>query len=147
MAKMSAEERTERTRQHRERFDLLQPFLEQGVTVSHTVCMGILKEHVLIDIEQFGPGEIGMVWLVGYPTGDTMRIDGDAFAMCDDIAPLNVTHVNRVPIDCLEVIGKRAQTPFQLIDATITDVTAETFAKMHPESCEKCGQPIDEVPF
>jgi len=149
MASMTEEERAARCQQHVERFHLLQPYLSEGVTVTHTVCCGILKEHVLVDFDQIGAGPIGMIWLSGYPTGDTMRIDGDPFVLADDIAPLSITHVNRVPIDCLEMIGKKQETPFQLIDVAITDVTDEDIAKL--PRCETCGQITsdqdEELPF
>lgn len=144
---MTEDERAEKVRQQVERFNLLQPYLEEGVTITHTVCMGTLKEHVLVDFEQLGMGPIGMIWLTGYPTGDTMRIDGAAFTLADDISPMNVTHVNRVPIDLLEAIGKKAETPFQLFDATIVDPTLADIPEC--ACCEKCGQPVldQEVPF
>jgi hypothetical protein len=149
MGTMTEEERATRCQQQVERFHLLQPYLAEGVTVTHTVCCGILKEHVVVDFGQFGTGPIGMIWLSGYPTGDTMRIDGDAFVLADDIAPLSITHVNRVPIDCLEMIGKKQETPFQLLDVTITDVPDEDIAKL--PRCETCKQVVfdkdEDLPF
>lgn len=145
---MTDEERAARLKACRERFDRLQPFLAEGVTVSHTVCAGILKEHVLVDFEQ---GSGGWIWLSGYPTGDTMRQLGEHFGLADDISPLSITHVERIPVDALEAIGKRVDEPFQLL--LFEEVTGEALQAaidaIELPKCPSCGVelPLDEVPF
>jgi hypothetical protein len=128
-------ERAAHTAECRARFDLIQLFIGHGVTVTHTVCLGILKEHVLVDIDQRASGEI---WLCGYPTGDTMRLLGDSFVPADDISPLSVTHVDRIPIDALEFTGKRVDDFFQLHGGDDAD---DGLGEFDDGNCPCCGQP------
>jgi hypothetical protein len=74
---------------------LLDVHLKVGDVLTHTRCMGCLEEHVFT-------GRDG-IWLCGTPTADTRKMDrlkGGARANAvNDISPVNVTHLNRVPLE------------------------------------------------
>lgn len=68
-------------------------FLRVGDTITHSRCMGCLEEHIYT-------GDEGR-WLCGTPTKDTIRLGGSRYAV-NDIAPCNVSHINRTPVDVCE---------------------------------------------
>lgn len=67
--------------------------LRVGDTLTHTRCMGCLEEHIYT-------GNDGH-WLCGKPTQDTLRLGGSNHEV-NDIAPANVTHINRTPVEVCE---------------------------------------------
>ncbi len=76
---------------------VLDAHLKVGDVLTHHRGPGILEEHVFTARD----GR----WLCGTPTADTRAIFGldmaaGAQVVCD-ILPLNVTHLNRVPLECL----------------------------------------------
>jgi hypothetical protein len=80
----------------------LDEHLKAGDVLTHTRCMGCLEEHVFT-------GRDG-IWLCGTPTADTRKLSGlkgsaQANAV-NDISPLNVTHVNRVPLENLSFLAR-----------------------------------------
>ncbi|MDP9412686.1 MAG: hypothetical protein M3Q08_01035 [Pseudomonadota bacterium] len=78
---------------------VLEPHLEEGVTLTHTRCMGLVEEHIFT-------GMNGR-WLCGFPTSDTLRLSatGNYDGAANDIAPANVTHINRVPVESLALLA------------------------------------------
>lgn len=80
---------------------LLDAHLQLGDVLTHTRCMGCLEEHVF-------SGRDG-IWLCGTPTADTRKLSGMKGSAksnsARDISPLNVTHVNRVPLESLSFLA------------------------------------------
>lgn len=83
--------------------DLVRKHLKRGDLITHTRCMGLLEEHIFAETRGH--------WLCGTATPDTRRMarmEGKvhgATGFADDISPLNVTHINRVPVDALDFIA------------------------------------------
>lgn len=68
-----------------------------GDIITHTRCMGLVEEHRFTGLD--GP------WMCGRATTDTARLAAwgsdrahGARGWTNDIAPTNVTHINRVPV-------------------------------------------------
>jgi hypothetical protein len=80
---------------------VLDAHLKVGDVLTHRRCLGILEEHVFTARD----GR----WLCGTPTADTCTISGideaDRAQPVRDISPLNVTHLNRVPLECLGIVA------------------------------------------
>lgn len=86
------------TQDMREHIDLVVFFVRIGDTLTHTQCLGAIEEHIFTGFD----GK----WLCGRPTADTRRIEKERYgSRCsqwrNDIAPLNVTHINRERVDVL----------------------------------------------
>jgi len=87
--------------------------LKPGDVITHTRCMGCLEEHVFTEME--GP------WICGFPTADTMLIEGERDET-DDIHPNNVTHINRIPIAALDFVSKQQRRPYaEPVPKEVTD--------------------------
>lgn len=80
---------------------ILDKHLKEGDVLTHVRCLGCLEEHRFT-------GRDG-IWLCGTPTTDTLRLSGLVGSAranaARDISPLNVTHVNRVPLEALELLA------------------------------------------
>lgn len=80
---------------------LLDAYLQLGDVLTHTRCMGCLEEHVFTGYDG--------AWLCGTPTPDTRKLEGLKGSAksntVQDISPLNVTHVNRVPLESLKFLA------------------------------------------
>ena len=80
---------------------LLEKHLKPGDLLTHTRCCGILAEHRftrwIILWKEDGP----VKWLEGHATAHITRYCGER-GISDDISPLNVTHLNRMPIADLD---------------------------------------------
>lgn len=77
---------------------ILAGYIKVGDLITHTRCMGIIEEHRYT-------GRDGQ-WLCGEPTADTVRFGGSSISI-NDISPLNVTHINRVPLDVVPMLAAR----------------------------------------
>lgn len=81
---------------------VLDAHLKVGDVLTHRRCLGILEEHVYTARD----GR----WLCGTPTSDTCAISGideaDRALPVRDISPLNVTHLNRVPLESLTLLAQ-----------------------------------------
>ena len=75
---------------------ILAKYLKVGDLIMHTRCMGVVEEHRYT-------GRDG-IWLCGKPTTDTIRFGGSSFPI-NDISPLNVTHINRVPLEVVPMLA------------------------------------------
>lgn len=73
-----------------ERLAFLKSFLREGDFLTHTRCCGTFEEHRFKCFE----GDA----IVGLPTADTKRLGGSKFP-ANDISVVNVTHINRTPVD------------------------------------------------
>lgn len=93
---MTPEERAEKIQFNVERAALLRRHLKIGDLLTHTRCMGSLEEHVFT-------GWNGH-WLCGRRTAETKKYSKFSSKLVDDIAPMNVTHVNRDNVLSLDVI-------------------------------------------
>lgn len=71
--------------------------LKLGDTVTHTRCMGCVEEHIYIGNDGY--------WLCGKPTKDTVRLGNSKYEV-NDIYPCNVTHINRVPVEVVELLAE-----------------------------------------
>jgi predicted alpha/beta-hydrolase family hydrolase len=102
-------QRAERQRKHDEALAVIAKHLQPGVIISHTVCMGGLTEHVYTGME-------GM-WLCGYPTTDTFNFgkmdERRRSHWTNDIAPANVTHINRIAVGTLDLVDPRYLAPLE----------------------------------
>jgi hypothetical protein len=78
--------------------EILARHLKIGDTLTHTRCCGILEEHLYI-------GHDGR-WICGKPTKDQVRLTKCTRHEVNDISPLSVTHLNRVPLDCLDFLAQ-----------------------------------------
>lgn len=85
------------TQEQESHMALVRKIIRPGDTLTHTRCMGCLEEHIYTRND--GP------WLCGKPTRDTVRLGGFKFEI-DDISPLNVTHINRIPVAVCEFAGE-----------------------------------------
>lgn len=87
------------------RSEIIRRHLKQGVVITHTRCMGCIEEHEFSGWD--GP------WICGVPTKDTFKLSGSKGRRSDhstnDIAPANVTHIDRVPIEALDSFAKNNQ--------------------------------------
>lgn len=77
---------------------MVRRLIQKGDTLTHTRCSGIIEEHLYT-------GKDGH-WLCGVPTKDTIRLGGSVYP-ATDISPLNVTHINRVPVSAVDFLFKR----------------------------------------
>lgn len=78
--------------------------LQVGDVITHTRCMGLIEEHKFSGTEGY--------WLCGHATQDTRDIERrhkkrghGTTGWTNDISPLNVTHINRVPVNCIELLA------------------------------------------
>lgn len=78
-----------------DRASILKKHLKPGDLITHTRCLGVLGEHY------FYRWDDKDVWICGKPTLDTVKCGGSDFET-DKIHPLNVTYVNRVPVENLD---------------------------------------------
>jgi hypothetical protein len=80
--------------------ELVKKHVKVGDILTHTMCMGIISEHYFTRYD----GN----WLCGNPTSDTAKLAGPKFEEYEvnDIAPINVTHINRVPVAAVEFLVK-----------------------------------------
>lgn len=76
---------------------LVRRLIKRGDTLTHTRCIGCIEEHVYTGADGH--------WLCGTPTVDTLRLGGSSFPV-NDIAPVNVTHINRVPVEAVEFLSQ-----------------------------------------
>lgn len=79
----------EEMRAREQRYLWLKAALKPGDYVMHKRCLGYVEEHIFTGWD--GP------WICGKATGDTQRVNGTDRS-ANDIAPSNVTHINRRPI-------------------------------------------------
>lgn len=75
--------------------ECLAPYLKPGVILTHTRCMGVIEEH-------FYTGDDGLA-LCGMATPDTIAMGGSSCGPTNDISPESVTHINRIPVDALDI--------------------------------------------
>lgn len=79
----------------------LMSLIKEGDVITHTRCIGCVEEHVFTRMK----GR----WLCGIPTRDTMILSQMTGRRSnnetDDISPKNITHINRVPVDCVEFLA------------------------------------------
>lgn len=91
---------------------LVERLVKPGDILTHTRCMGIIEEHEFVGMD----GR----WMVGTPTRDTFRFGGaDGIKMTgqrtakhnqvNDIYAGNVTHINRVPVECVEMLANEVR--------------------------------------
>lgn len=103
MSKITESELMALTVKADEALDALRPLLKEGDVLTHTACAGCILEHVFAGYE----GR----WICGYPTRDTMLIEqheGSAKShWTNDISPINVTHINRVPIAAVPMLVEK----------------------------------------
>jgi hypothetical protein len=99
--------RTEARRKIDEAMAVMGKHLRPGVVLTHTRCMGCIEEHVYTGVDG--------IWLCGYPTRDTFAMDGGEGRRkantVNDIAPSNVTHINRIPVGALDLVVPQYQQP------------------------------------
>jgi hypothetical protein len=75
----------------------LKSILKKGDLITHTVCMGELQEHIFTGFD----GQ----WICGKPTKLTKKYGTCVSKFANDIHPENVTHVNRIPPECIEFLS------------------------------------------
>lgn len=75
---------------------ILRAHLQKGNLLTHTRCMGCIEEHIYTQRDG--------IFLCGTPTKDTVKFGGSNFPI-NDIHPLNVTHINRVPIEVVPMLA------------------------------------------
>lgn len=89
--------------------------VKPGDVLTHTGCMGCLFEHEFLGWDG--------TWMRGRPTRDTHRFEKKQggrhahYNEADDIAPANVTHINRVPVEAVDFLASTTT------NATIEDTT------------------------
>jgi hypothetical protein len=75
--------------------------IREGDVITHTRCMGCVEEHVFT--------RMNGRWLCGIPTRDTKiisRMSGKRKNNeVNDISTKCITHINRVPVDCVEFLA------------------------------------------
>lgn len=71
--------------------DILDTHLKVGDVLTHKTMLGCLEEHTFTERDD--------IWLVGVPTEDTRKFTGQAEGAEKRISPLNITHINRAPIE------------------------------------------------
>lgn len=93
-----------RTPKQQAHIDIVNRLLQVGDFVTHTRCMGLLEEHIVTGRE----GE----WICGNATSNTAwmarhfkKTGHGATGWTNNISPLNVTHINRVPVECVELLA------------------------------------------
>lgn len=90
---MTEQERETRRLANKALAEQLAYLLQKGDIITHTRCMKHVEEH-------YFAGWDGL-WICGDATENTATIEGldkdDRWT--NDIAPLSVTHINRVPVD------------------------------------------------
>lgn len=80
--------------------ELVLSLVQPGDTLTHTRCMGCLEEHIFLGLALSGTA------LRGRPTADTRRLEpGSVGLEVEDIAPVNVTHINRVPVEAVHLLA------------------------------------------
>lgn len=96
----SPEARAARLKLNQDRAEQLKSVLKGGEALMVTRCMGTVAEYVFSN-------QWDGLWLCGYSTYDTDRIlnperlrpRGHKPGKVNDIAPMAVTHINRVPVE------------------------------------------------
>lgn len=77
---------------------ILELHLQPGDTLTHVDAIGCVEEHIFV--QQDG------LWLLGTPTADTIRIGcRDTAGEPVRISMLSVTHLNRVPLERVPILG------------------------------------------
>lgn len=69
--------------------------LKVGDLITHTRCMGAIEEHYFTEYD----GE----WICGKPTKETKKFGG---IFTNDIAALNVTHINRELVENIKYLSE-----------------------------------------
>jgi hypothetical protein len=90
------------------RGELIASLVERGLitdgdVITHTRCGGYIEEHVFCGLKS------GRELNEAQPTKDTKKFGGYA---ANDISPRNVTHVNRMPVEMLELTYKNLDRPY-----------------------------------
>ncbi|MDP2129210.1 MAG: hypothetical protein Q8K97_17750 [Pseudohongiella sp.] len=113
MSKLTTEEREIRAAASAARQKELAAVLRYGDILTHTRCMDHVEEH-------FFTGFDGM-WCCGEPTQTTLTLQGRKYEGlgADDIAPLSVTHINRIPVS-------------QLLDKELFSLLADHLGRIRP---------------
>lgn len=65
--------------------------LKIGDTITHTRCLGLIEEHIFTGWDGH--------WICGRATKCTLRLSPGIARKTNDIAPGNITHINREPVD------------------------------------------------
>lgn len=109
-------DREERKLASEARRNELAAILQPGDIITHTVW-NHLQEHLFTG---FDGG-----WICGIDTPDTANLEGaDTPTETNDIAPLSVTHINRLPVDQMLDAETR-----EILDHHITQVRARIKAR------------------
>lgn len=93
-------------KQKQDRIALVKRFVKIGDVLTHSGCCGIISEHEFTGWDG--------AWMCGRPTPDTFRFNkmegrrGEICNSADDIAPDNVTHINRVPVSEVKFLAVNA---------------------------------------
>lgn len=77
---------------------ILDKHLKVGDVLTHTGLFDCLEEHVFCSRED--------LWLLATPTDDTRKITGGREGELKQISPLNVTHLNRIPLERFPGAGR-----------------------------------------
>ncbi len=78
--------------------EIVKKHLCPGDLVTHTVCMGELQEHTFTGYDGS--------WLCGTPTELTLKYGTCVGGYANDISPDNITHINRQPVECLDLLSE-----------------------------------------
>jgi hypothetical protein len=78
--------------------DILDKHLKVGDVLTHTCLFECLEEHVFSGRDD--------LWLLGTPTDDTRKISGEREGEQKRISPMNVTHINRIPLERYPSAGR-----------------------------------------
>lgn len=81
-----------------QRLDIIKRHLKPRSLITHKRCAGIIEEHRFT-------GWSGQ-WICGNPTKDSL-LNGTSRFKADDIAPKNITHIGRVPVEALDYLAKQ----------------------------------------
>ena len=76
--------------------ELVKKHLQVGDLITHECCLGAISEHLFTRWDGF--------WICGKPTKDTMKYSGCKNLEINDIAPLNVTHINRELVENIDFL-------------------------------------------
>lgn len=93
------------TKEQEEHVALVKRVVRVGDVLTHTRCAGCVEEHEFL-------GWSGQ-WMRGRPTRDTFRFNNQSgqrtakYHEVNDIHPVNVTHIQRAPVDVVEMLAGR----------------------------------------